>query len=346
MAKNRLIYADIHVGTVVGKLNESTGLDYRVEDALKIERIITDYCMKNDITEVWFLGDRTKSRNTPTWLIDLIDVEWLRRVNLGITMRVLVGNHDVYRLVSQGNSYSSLWSGFHSCIIMSKPTVLTSATGVKIGFLPFGSSPDSVETVDVLCFHDEIQGFMDDRGYKAPEGTHFSTGLRLEDLERKCRTLLLGGHIHSRVPFGSKGQYIGSPYQIDEMDIGSERGFYILDLETLAFNFVKIPAPELVKHVVNDARKHDFSNVAGNYVTVFVRVGQEEVVQQKCADAKVLKIHTMKEKGMMIESVARGVFKAGDSVSAIKEYVLSRDLPDRDALLKAGLELFSKSKEM
>lgn len=336
-----VIFSDIHHGITIGKLGAS-GFDLRMEDTFKIEEKITDFCVVNEIDTLVYGGDRYKSRNPSVWLMNQVDALWDKRRRLGIKTISLIGNHDVYRVVHYGSSYSALWQNLPGLTICSTPAI-TEIGGRQIGFLPYGYPLSDIDgKVDVLFFHDEIRGFEDDRGYKAP-AWFGSRGLDLKELEQKCK-IMIGGHIHSHIGIAGKGVYVGAPYQIDRLDIGKHRGLIVLDLDTLEIEFVEIGAPQLIELTVVDASGITKEAVRGNYVTCFVKSGTERDVEKVLQDyeAKNFVVHTIKERGFMVEQIAKEVYASENPESAIMEYVSSRELANKDFVTEIGLRLWKK----
>jgi DNA repair exonuclease SbcCD nuclease subunit len=83
-------------------------------------------------------------------------------------------------------------------------------------------------------------------------------GLKVKDLLKKS-PLVISGHFHTRheKKFG-KGTilYVGNPFQMDFGDTDNQKGYYVLDLDTLEYNFTpnnispnykKISLSELVR---------------------------------------------------------------------------------------------------
>lgn len=334
-------YADIHHGEVIGKLGPS-GFDMRMEDTFKIEDKLTDFCIEHEIYNLIFNGDRFKSRNPSVWLMNKVDELWTRRGRKGVKTLANIGNHDVYRVTHYGSSYSPLWESDTNITIYSKPKSFTLLNGgVKIGFLPYGYKLDDIDKVDLLFFHDEIQGFEDDRGYKAPAWIG-STGLNLKEMEKKCK-VMIGGHIHSHIGIAGKGVYIGAPYQLDKLDIGKSRGLIVIDLEDLSIEFIEIDAPKLVE--LRSLSEITSEVVEGNYVTVYVKPGEERDATKALEElgARSFVVHTLKERGMMIENIAKDVYASDNDEDAIREYVSSRELANKELVTETGLKIWKET---
>lgn len=342
------IYGDIHHGHTIGKLGKS-GLDLRIEDTLEVEHEATQYCLDHGITIMGFTGDRTLTSNPPMWLVSMLDEVWALRISKGISIHALMGNHDLYKLLLYGSAYSSLWNGFDNFHLYKNPGQIK-IEGRVISFLPFGCKPSQIsQSGDIIFFHDEVQGVTDDRGYKAPSGSN-AQGLKLKELEQKGK-LLIGGHIHAKGSFSSTGIYVGAPIQFDETDIGKLRGFHVLNLDDLSLEFIESKAPKLVRIIVKDLNELNIElagKALGNYMRCNVKAGLEEDVKAflRSCNARHFVVSTIVEKGLLVETIARKIYKEESPEAAIAEFVRSRDLPDRDGILETGLKLWREYKEV
>lgn len=86
---------------------------------------------------------------------------------------------------------------------------------------------------------------------------------------------ILAGHIHTHKDFKVKGRrfiFIGSPQQQNFGDRGSENGYYVHDLKSNRYSFIKttdIPVhKELMLSMIDDT--YDFNECAGNYIKLII----------------------------------------------------------------------------
>lgn len=328
-----LLYSDIHHGHFVGKV-DSNGLDARVNDTLAIEEHITKYCVDNNIGTVLFLGDRFESRNPPIWLINLVDTKWLERIKAGIRIYAIIGNHDSYRIFHYGHSYSNLWSGVGGIQLYAKPDYAL-IDGINFGLLPYGFPVSDIKECDVFCFHESVIGHEDERGFKPFEGYDY------DDVRKKAK-VFFAGHIHSHESIGPTGCYLGCPYQKDAMDIGKDRGFTILDLKTLKSKFVKIDSPRIIEIRIDDLKDIKREDVHNNYVRCIVPSGDERKATDiiKEFGPRHYTVSPMRARGLLIENMARSIYKQDKIEDIIGEYVGSRDIANKAILKETGLKIW------
>jgi DNA repair exonuclease SbcCD nuclease subunit len=166
--------------------------------------------------------------NTLHNVTDIFDL--LREFNIIIT----VGNHDAfYRDNSTINSVSIL-RGWSNITVVDKLVVLD-ACGRKIAFCPWGQAVNEIPKCDLIFGHFEINSF------KMNSFKVCTNGLKSSDLTDKA-PLTITGHFHHREERKYKDGtilYVGCPYQQDWGDYGTNKGLYILDLDSLKYEFIE-----------------------------------------------------------------------------------------------------------
>lgn len=334
-----LVYSDLHAGCFAGRLDPN-GIDVRVNDTLKIESDITEYCLQHGITEIIFTGDRFESRNPPMWMINMVDALWMDRIKKGINMKVILGNHDSYRVFCYGHSYSHLWVGVEGITIYSKPTCesIGKSPSRTAAFLPYGFPLSDIKGhVDFLFFHEAVIDHEDQRGFKSLDGYSY------EEIQSKAH-LFLGGHIHSQERIGPTGMYVGNPYQKDVLDIGKPRGFVLLDTEG-TYSFEELNAPQIVELKVERVEDIQEQDVCGNYVKCLVPSGMERKAEVRILGlgARYAVVSPIRDKGFMVESLARKIYKQDQIDEIIREYVSSRELSNKDLIREAGIEIWKET---
>jgi len=335
-----ICYSDIHHGTLIGKLG-SNDVDLRVEDALDVERQVTQYCLDHGIDTVLFCGDRFRSRNPSVWLFNMVEEVWFDRADKGIETFALVGNHDQYRIVGHGSNYSVLWN---KKVVSDRVHVIEQPSTITIkdkafGFVPFGYSLCCADwKVDLIVFHDELQGFKDDRGYIGRSG--FST----KELRQTCK-FFLSGHIHAFADVHGQGLIVGAPYQMDMLDVGIRKGFLVFDTETFEHEFVETRVPKIVRiDVLDDTDVVKEQEVAGNYVYCRTSRNKMDAVKDKLKrfEARAFRVDEIVDKGMFVEAFARKVYEARSGNEMIHEYIDSRDVPNKLSLREKGCEIWQE----
>ena len=216
------------------------------------------YLKENNIKHICHLGDvvdRRKFINFVTlnsWRKRFFDV--LERE--GITMDVIVGNHDVtYKNTNEINAMNELFDRYTNINVYTEPKQIQ-YDGLNVALVPWINSGNYEQTLEFLqntnsevCFgHFEIDGFEMDRGNIC------HTGLDKKLFDRF--DLVLSGHFHHKSTDGNI-YYLGNQYQITWADWGDERGFHVFDTETREITFVKNPH-DMFHKITYDDTTRDF----------------------------------------------------------------------------------------
>ncbi len=189
---------------------------------------------KEGITTVVHMGDAFDSRKG----IEFKALKWAKRVvfdplkERGITMHLMVGNHDAYyKNTNEINAVDLLLKEYENV------KVYSAATEVKLDnletlFIPWINEENEKETIQLIektvCTvamgHLELQGFRVNKQIVMDHG-HPS------ELYSKF-TKVFSGHYHTRSDNG-RIYYLGNPYEMFWNDVGDRRGFTLFDTETL-----------------------------------------------------------------------------------------------------------------
>jgi DNA repair exonuclease SbcCD nuclease subunit len=174
-------------------------------------------------TELVCLGDFWHVRyRIPVALQNRVH-DWLWRLGaLGITFRLLPGNHD--QIDTQGENALQVFDGLRGV------TVYTNPSWDKDGFwIPYRQDPQAIEAAldgkrvpeypKVLFMHHGVRGALMNNGKQDTEG--LPIGL-FSEFER-----IFCGHYHKRQYYGKSLCYVGSPYQTKADETGQDKGFTV-----------------------------------------------------------------------------------------------------------------------
>ncbi len=195
-----------------------------------------------EIDTVIHMGDAFDSRRG----IEFKSLGWAKRVvfnplrEMGITMHLMVGNHDAYyKNTNDINSIDLLLSEYANIITYS------SVTDVKLGnlkttFVPWITEDNAQQTFEALrkTKSEVVMGHLELNGFMATRGHMMENGMSEAPFERFKR--VYSGHYHMR---SNKDNihYLGNPYEMFWNDVGQDRGFHIFDTETLKHTPVNNP---------------------------------------------------------------------------------------------------------
>lgn len=249
------VFSDLHLGI---HMNSPTWHAISLDWA----KWITSELKKKNIKEIIFCGDFFHSRSEIT-VNTLHHASTLLEEFDDFNITMIVGNHDAfYRHNSTVNSIS-IFKGRKNINVINEPTVVQKC-GRELFFAPWGTPVDKMHSCDIIFGHFEIESF------KMNTFKICDHGLKADELI-KLAPLVISGHFHLREERNyKKGTilYVGCPFELDFGDAGSTKGYYILDLPSMKYDFYpnevspkhnKIALSELIKIP-------DFKNKASEYI--------------------------------------------------------------------------------
>lgn len=236
------IVSDLHLGV---HTNSTQWHDIAVEWA----NWLASEFKRQNIKDIIFCGDWHHNRseisvNTLQISADILDI--FKEFNL----IAITGNHDVYYKHKTDVNSLSIFKNRKNVMILDKVTTFTAFDKV-ITLCPWNTSITDIPKSDVIFGHFEIETFKMNT-YKVCE-----EGMSIKDL-LQLSNLIISGHFHLRheKKFGAGTiLYVGNPFQMDFGDADNFKGYYILDLDTMEYNFtentvsphyIKISLSELV----------------------------------------------------------------------------------------------------
>ena len=218
--------------------------------------------------------------------------------DLGITMDIIPGNHDVYyKNTNRLCSLKELLGYFTSNVnILMDPTVLD-YDGLKIGCLPWINAENSDKYLnwlqnvkcDWIGAHLELSGFDMMRGIKSPHGMSSDLFKRFE--------VVMSGHFHTK---SSKDNiyYLGSQMEFTWADAGDPKHFHVIDTETRVLTPVRNPLTMFTKIFYDDTKgipQINKESLEEHFVKVVVVNKTDPFKFDKFIDAiQQIKVHELK----------------------------------------------------
>jgi DNA repair exonuclease SbcCD nuclease subunit len=246
MNKKIALISDLHMGiSRNSSIFEESQLKFLYEEFLV-------YIEKNNIDTILVLGDVFDNRNNISVKIYDSVYKFFDRMS-NFKIYILLGNHDVFYNTSTDINSLKMLSKFKNIHLIEQ------IEKIKIYdrdflFVPWQIDNDAfVEkiknyTAEICCGHFDILHFWYNK-FKECEA-----GLMKEIFYDRFK-VVYSGHFHSRSNQNNI-YYIGCPFQLTRADSGEEKGFVVLDTETLiheyinntkSFKFISIKYPEIVK---------------------------------------------------------------------------------------------------
>lgn len=187
---------------------------------------------KNNIDEVIFGGDFFHYR-------DEVNVKCLHAANIilerfkDFKITMITGNHDSYYKDNSTVNSLSILKAKNNITVIDTPTKLK-IKNKDIMMCPWGTEINEIENADIIFGHFEIQNFKYNN-FKVCE-----SGFNSIDLLNKTN-LVFSGHFHKREERKyEKGTivYAGNTFEMDFSDLGDQKGYYIIDFDSLDYQFV------------------------------------------------------------------------------------------------------------
>ena len=344
--KNKVaIFSDLHLGV---HSNSSEWHKYAIEWA----NWFREECRDKGIKDLIFCGDWHHNRseisvNTLQVSADILDM--FEEFNL----IAITGNHDIYYKHRTDVNSLSIFKNRKNVTILEQYQTLE-AFDKKLSFCPWNTPTKVIEKSDVIFGHFEIETFKMNACKVCEEG------VRVKDLLKKS-SLVISGHFHTRheKQFGAGTiLYVGNPFQMDFGDAGNRKGYHILDLETLEYEFFennvspyyeKITLSELVEEgditpIVKNKISNNIvklkvdKNISQDDMDILTGVFNKLQPEQLSIDYDI-NFNRILDNRDDIEDLS-GV----DVEQAIEEFIGTMDLDDAKSIIEYTLGLYERCK--
>lgn len=217
----------------------------------------------------------------------------------GITLHVLLGNHDIfYRESLEVNSPSLVLSEYANIKIYNTSTTVH-YLGTSIDIIPWICKDNEQSIMEFikasksdLCFgHFEIASFPMYKGIDGHGGLPSSLFSKYERV--------LSGHYHTRSQ-RENITYVGTPYEMTWQDFDDPKGYHIFDIRTRTLTFRENPEILFVKVGYDDTQpltNLDSVECEGKFVKVIVSnktdlyqfdLFMNKLYQKKCYEIKIV----------------------------------------------------------
>lgn len=262
-----LAYSDLHHAYY------SNGLT--LADTLAIEDEVLRLANVHKVDLIVCCGDRFADRN-PTSSIRIAADLRMKQICKELPVLLLMGNHDrEFKSPHSGHSSSYLKEIIHENLIVADQYgiwVHPKVPDVDFYCIPAGQMQnkiivDTSSRTKICLFHDILIGSKLDSGIKSP------FGIDISKLDHKEFTIILGGdnHVPQELPFkNTMGLYIGAPMMHNWGDVGQERGFVLIEIDSQAVRYTRIrsSAPRFIEIELKAGDLLHRDDLAGNIVRI------------------------------------------------------------------------------
>ncbi len=263
---------------------------------------------------------------------------------------ILVGNHDSYLESSIHINSLRVFEMYENVKIFKKNESIT-LNNRKIYMCPwitnskeFLTELESLEEHDICFGHFNFSNFL---MFKDQEADH---GISPELFYKKFKKTF-SGHFHTRSSKKvgeSEIIYVGNPFHLTRNDIDDERGYSILDLETLDVEFIENKESiKFVKYYYPE--KLDKEHIFNNHVDLYVKY--DENYDEKKVDEYLSRLESFepafpinKKSINMINGVEAVELKATSGRELIEEYVQQQTIENKQEILEILFKLFDNCK--
>ena len=232
--------------------------------------IVIPFIKVSKIDTVIALGDTFDKRRSINFMsLNEAKEMWFNPLEeMGVTMHMLTGNHDIYyKNTLRINAPRELLGEYGNIRVYDTPTDVNIG-GCDILLLPWicdDNRDGSFEKIknspaNVCMGHLELNGFEAHPGHVMESGMDKNVFSKFDKV--------FSGHYHMK---SSKGNinYLGNPYQLYWNDYGCKRGFHVFDTETLKTTFYRNPFDMFHKLYYNNGLDIP-KGLEGSYVKLIV----------------------------------------------------------------------------
>jgi len=224
---------DLHFGMKIKDIGSL--IDYQLD---YLENTFIPYLLENNISTVIIPGDVSHNRKyIQTDVFSKIKEHFFDILeSKNIDTIILPGNHDNFYTNSSEIHSGVFFENYKYIKVVNEPVVMN-FDGKKFLLTPWLSNDKEKEVfysmlngLDVIVGHFELNGFEVVPGNKM---THGDDGMLLKNKAQ----YVISGHFHNRSQNDSIF-YIGTPYQMSWNEYGNEKGFCVIDTDTMKLNFI------------------------------------------------------------------------------------------------------------
>lgn len=315
------------------------------------QNVVIPFIKKYKINHVLCLGDtfdRRKSINFNS--LEVAKEMWFTPLQeLGVTMTMLVGNHDIYyKNTLRVNAPSLLLGEYDNISIMDGPDEFNIG-GLSILGIPWICDDNRSRVYELLekSMSPLCVGHLEFNGFEVVPGTVMEHGISTNEFNKFKK--VLSGHFHNRTNKDNV-YYLGNPYQLYWNDYQAKRGFHILDTETLDLKFYQNPYTMFEKIYYRDETEWlDVSSYAGKYVKLIVEKKEDQVrfdrIIKMLYDVGVADLKIIEDLSMDFDTITEDL-ETEDTMSLLEKYVDEVGLFNKESIKTTIRSLYLEACEV
>jgi DNA repair exonuclease SbcCD nuclease subunit len=290
--------------------------------------IVVPFIKVSKIDTVIALGDTFDKRRSINFmsLNEAKDMWFNPLEEMGVSMHMLTGNHDIYyKNTLRINAPRELLGEYGNITVHDSPTTVR-FDGCDILLLPWicdGNRDESLREVQTsnarICM-----GHLELNGFEAHPGHVMESGMDGNIFAKFDR--VFSGHYHMK---STKGNitYLGNPYQLYWNDYGCKRGFHVFDTETLKTTFYRNPFDMFHKLYYKNGLDIP-NNLDGSYVKLIVEekgdYAKFDYTVSQLQDSGIADLKIIED--LSVELGESEVLETEDTMTLLDKYIDEIDL--------------------
>ena len=336
------VVSDLHLG-----VHSNSALWHTI--ALNWAKWLRDELKRKKIKDILFCGDWYHNRSEISVNTLQVSADILK-IFEDFNIIALVGNHDIYYKNRTDVNSLSIFKNSKNFTVIDKVTVFE-AFDKTITLCPWGTAVESIPQSDIVFGHFEIETF------KMNTYKDCDHGLGVKDLLSKSH-LVISGHFHFRHEKKFKDGtilYVGNPFQMDFGDCDNYKGYYLLDFDSMSYEFTennisphykKVSLSEIVQ--AGTITPSIISQFANNIVKFKI----DKNISQEHLAILTSKLNALKPESIHIEYDVPGAEVTGETYGkdlsgidiscAIEEFINLLEVDNKEDILQHTLELYNK----
>ena len=291
-------------------------------------QVLIPFIKAYKIKQVVCLGDTFDKRKSINFnSLESAKEMWFTPLEeMGVTMTMLVGNHDIYyKNTLRVNAPSLLLGEYANIQIIDSPTEF-SLGGLSVLGIPWICDETGSRTYELLekSVSPICMGHLEFNGFEAHPGHVMDHGIDTKAFEKFDK--VLSGHYHSKSTKGNV-HYLGNPYELYWNDYQSRRGFHVLDTETLELQFYRNPYTMFEKIYYNDdldTSSIDSEKYSSKYVKLIVEQktnqGNFDKFVKTLYDSNVTELKIIEDLSVEFEGITEDV-ETEDTLTLLEKYI-------------------------
>ena len=315
------------------------------------------YLLENDIKHILHLGDYYDNRKT----INFKALQHNRKIFLeklreyGITMDIIIGNHDMYfKNTTELNALKELQGHYMNEVnLVLEPRVMD-YDGLKMGLVPWICQDNEEQSIDFIktCKADFIGAHLELTGFDMHKGMPCMDGMSPSIFDRF--EMVLSGHFHAKSSQGNI-HYLGSQMEFFWNDCNDNKYFHVLDTETRELTAVRNSVTIFEKIYYDHENMNKFKDLSyldNKFVKVIVTNKGDPYEFERFIDrVQAQKIHELKIQEDFAEFIGANVedekISLDDTETIVYNYIdaVNTDL-DKSRIKKEISNLMTEAQTM